>query len=100
MASHTIVLQLPRAVRRRLQRLSLKTRHKVVFRRCQMVLQLATGAHPAAIAVGLGCAVDRLPRATSVSARGRNESEAQKESGATAARDQATRARVGSGADA
>jgi transposase len=62
MASHAIVLQLPRAVRRRLQRLSLKTRHKVVFRRCQIVLRWANGDHPAAIAEGLGCDVSTVYR--------------------------------------
>src|SRR5512141_357734 len=55
MVSQTIVLQLPRPVRRRLCRPSLKTRHKVVFRRCQIVLQLAKGERPAAIAAALGC---------------------------------------------
>lgn len=62
MASHAIVLQLSRAVRRRLHRLSLKTRHKVVFRRCQMVLQLAHGDHPTAIARALGCDVSTVYR--------------------------------------
>ncbi len=62
MASHTIVLQLPRPVRRRLHRLSLKTRHKVVFRRCQIVLQLVNGEHPATIARALGCAVSTVYR--------------------------------------
>ena len=55
MASQTIVLHLPRPVRRRLHRLSLTTRHKVVFRRCQMVLHLANGARPTDIASALGC---------------------------------------------
>ena len=62
MASHAIVLHLPRPVRRRLRRLSLKTRQKVVFRRCQIVLQLATGEHPAAIAATLGCNVSTVYR--------------------------------------
>ncbi len=62
MASHAIVLQLPRPVCRRLHRLSLKTRHKVVFRRCQIVLQLAHGEHPAAIAAILGCNVSTVYR--------------------------------------
>jgi transposase len=62
MASHAIVLQLPRAVRRRLCRLSLKTRHKVVFRRCQIVLHLANGDHPARIAQTLGCDVSTVYR--------------------------------------
>ncbi len=55
MASHAIVLHLARPVRRRLRRLSLKTRQKVVFRWCQIMLQLANGEHPAAIAATLGC---------------------------------------------
>lgn len=55
MASQAIVLQLSRPMRRRLRRLSLKTRHKVVFRRCQIVLHLANGERPADIAMALGC---------------------------------------------
>ncbi len=62
MVSHAIVLHLPRPVRRRLHRLSLKTRHKVVYRRCQIVLQLANGEYPAAIAGALGCAVSTVYR--------------------------------------
>jgi transposase len=62
MVSQTIVLQLPHPVRRRLHRLSLKTRHKVVFRRCQIVLQLAKGERPAAIAVALGCDLSTVYR--------------------------------------
>lgn len=62
MASPTIVLQLSRPIRRRLYRLSLKTRHKVVFRRCQIVLQLANGEQPAAIAGALGCGLSTVYR--------------------------------------
>ncbi len=62
MASHPIVLHLSRPVRRRLRRLSLKTRQKVVFRRCQMVLQLANGEPPAAIALALGCNISTVYR--------------------------------------
>ncbi len=62
MASHAIVLQLPRPRRRRLYRLSLKTRHKVVFRRCQIVLQLANGERPATIAMALGCDLSTVYR--------------------------------------
>ncbi len=62
MVSHAIVLHLPRPVRRRLQRLSLKTQHKAVFRRCQIVLHLAHGEHPAAIARALGCVVSTVYR--------------------------------------
>jgi transposase len=62
MVSQAIVLQLSRPVRRRLRRLSRKTRHKVVFRRCQIVLHLANGEHPAAIAVALGCDISTVYR--------------------------------------
>lgn len=62
MVSHAIVLQLPRPMRRRLQRLSRQTRHKVVFRHCQIVLHLANGEHPAAIAVALACNVSTVYR--------------------------------------
>ncbi len=62
MVSHAIVLHLARAVRRRVRRLSLKTRHKVVFRRCQIVLQLANGEQPASIAAALGCALSTVYR--------------------------------------
>lgn len=62
MVSQTIVLHLPRPVRRRLRRLSLKTRHKVVFRRCQIVLHLAKGERPATIAAVLGCDLSTVYR--------------------------------------
>ena len=62
MASPTIVLQLPRPARRRVRRLSFKTRQKVVFRRCQIVLQLANGEPPGAIAATLGCNVSTVYR--------------------------------------
>ena len=39
-----------------------KTRHKVVFRRCQMVLHLANGEHAAIIAVALGCNISTVYR--------------------------------------
>ncbi|MCL5952485.1 MAG: IS630 family transposase [Chloroflexi bacterium] len=57
MASSTIILHLPRYVRRRLERRSRQTHDKVEFRRCQIVLQWATGEKPEPIAQGLGCAV-------------------------------------------
>lgn len=63
MASQAIVLQVSRPVRRRLQRLSIKTRNKVVFRRCQIVLKLASGEPPANIAAALGCDVSTVYRA-------------------------------------
>ena len=62
MVSLGIVFHLPRAVRRRLKRLSLKTRHKVVFRRCQIVLHLANRESPAAVAKALGCVVSTVYR--------------------------------------
>ncbi len=62
MVSQAIVLQLSRPVRRRLRRLSRKTRHKVVFRRCQIVLHLANGEQPATIAAALGCALSTVYR--------------------------------------
>jgi transposase len=55
MASRTIVLKLSRPMRRRLERLSAKTRNKVVFRRCQSVLRLARGEEPAQVAEALSC---------------------------------------------
>lgn len=57
MASGTSILHLPRSVRRRLERRSAKTRDKVEFRRCQIVLQWAAGQPPEPIAQGLGCAL-------------------------------------------
>jgi len=62
MASRTIVLKLSRPMRRRLTRLSAKTRNKIVFRRCQMVLQLARGEPPEQVAAGLSCAVSTVYR--------------------------------------
>jgi transposase len=62
MVSQAIVLHLPRPDRRRLRRLSRKTRHKVVFRHCQIVLQLASGQRPAHIAAALGCDVSTVYR--------------------------------------
>ena len=57
MASRSIILQVPRSVRRRLERRSAKTRDKVEFRRCQIVLQWAAGHTPKQIAHSLNCAV-------------------------------------------
>jgi transposase len=56
MASHDIIL-LNHGKRKRLQRLAHKTRNKIVFRRCQIILHLAQQAHPTAIAAALGCKV-------------------------------------------
>jgi transposase len=49
-------------MRRRVHRLGVKTRHKVVFRRCQIVLQLANGEPPAAVAKALGCVLSTVYR--------------------------------------
>lgn len=57
MASHSIILHLPRWVRRRLERRCAKTRDKVEFRRCQIVLQWAAGQKPEPIAQSLSCAI-------------------------------------------
>lgn len=62
MVSPAIVLHLVRPVRRRLHRLSRKTRNKIIFRRCQMVLQLANGECPTTIAAALGCDVSTVYR--------------------------------------
>lgn len=62
MASSPIILHLPRRVRRRLQRQSRKTHDKIEFRRCQIILQWATGERPESIAPGLGCSVDTVYR--------------------------------------
>ena len=43
--------------RKRLQRLARQTRNTIVYRRCQIVLRLAQGRHPATIAADLGCHV-------------------------------------------
>lgn len=62
MASSTIILHLPRYVRRRLEKRSRKTHDKVEFRRCQIVLQWATREKPEPIAQGLGCTVSTVYR--------------------------------------
>ncbi len=48
--------------RKRLERLAHKTQNKVVFRRCQIVLQRAQQRHPVAIAAALGCDVSTVYR--------------------------------------
>lgn len=55
MASRKIVLHLSRAARRRIERLSDKTRDKTTFRRCQMVLRTANGEATKTIAEALAC---------------------------------------------
>lgn len=62
MASRRIMLHLPRCLRRRLERRSAKTRDKVEFRRCQIVLQWAAGQRPEQIAPSLNCAVGSVYR--------------------------------------
>lgn len=62
MASHPIILHLPRYVRRRVQRHGAKTHDKVEFRRCQMVLQWAAGKPAEQIAQALGCSVSTVYR--------------------------------------
>ena len=62
MASSPIILHLPRPVRRRLQKWSRKTRDKIEFRRCQIILLCTTGERPQCIAQGLGGSVDTVYR--------------------------------------
>src|SRR5512143_3568985 len=62
MASHPIIHQLPRYVRRRVQRLGTKTPNKVEFRRCQIVLQWAAGQPAEPIAQALACSVSTVYR--------------------------------------
>jgi transposase len=62
MASHQIILALPRGVRRRLRRLRDKTHDKTEFRRCQTLLQWGAGQAPEQIAASLGCAVCTIYR--------------------------------------
>ncbi len=62
MASRSIILELPRGVRRRLQRLRGKTHDKTEFRRCQILLAWAAGRAPEQIATALGCAVSTVYR--------------------------------------
>lgn len=56
MASHNIIL-LNHGKRKRLQRLAHKTRNKIVFRRCRIILDLAQRRHPEDIAATLACNV-------------------------------------------
>lgn len=62
MASQGIVLDVPRATRRRLKRLSHQTGNKTVFRRCQMVLRAAAGESSSAIADALACSHSTVNR--------------------------------------
>jgi len=56
MVSHDIIL-LNHGKRKRLQRLARRTRNKIVFRRCQIILHLAQRRHPEEIAAALECNV-------------------------------------------
>lgn len=62
MASRDIVLDVPRAVRRRLKRLSQQTGSKTIFRRCQIVLRVAAGERASAIAIALACSYSTVNR--------------------------------------
>jgi transposase len=62
MASTRIILKLRRPVQRRIARLAQRTRHKTVFRRCQILLALGRQQTPEAIAVALNCHVSTVYR--------------------------------------
>lgn len=64
MASHDIIL-LNHGKRKRLERLARRTRNKIVFRRCQIILHLAQRHHPEDIAAALGCNVCTVYRTRS-----------------------------------
>lgn len=61
MASKHIIL-LNHSKRKRIQKLAHKTRNKIVFRRCQIILHLAHQRHPNHIAAALGCDVSTVYR--------------------------------------
>lgn len=54
-STHIIILN--HSKRKRIQRLARRTRNKIVFRRCQIILQLSQKRHPEQIAHALGCHV-------------------------------------------
>lgn len=54
-STHIIILN--HSKRKRIQQLARKTRNKVVFRRCQIILHLMQRRHPEQIAQDLGCNV-------------------------------------------
>jgi putative transposase len=62
MAPQPIILSVRRAAQRRIAHLARKTRHKTVYRRCQIILQLAKRARPEEIARGLACDVSTVYR--------------------------------------
>ena len=59
-STHIIILN--HSKRKRLQRLARRTRNKIVYRRCQIILQLAQQRHPQQIASALGCDVSTVYR--------------------------------------
>ena len=61
MVSHEIIL-VNHAKRKRLQRLAVRTRNKIVYRRCQIILRLAARCSPATIAAELACHVSTVYR--------------------------------------
>lgn len=61
MVSKSIIL-LNHSKRKRIRKLAHKTRNKIVFRRCQILLHLAQQRHPNDIAATLGCDVSTVYR--------------------------------------
>ncbi len=61
MVSQRIIL-VNHGKRKRLQRLAQQTRHKIVYRRCQIILRLADGQHPERVASDLSCHVSTVYR--------------------------------------
>lgn len=61
MVSKAIIL-LNHSKRKRIQKLAHRTRNKIVFRRCQIILHLAQRDHPNDIAVALACDVSTVYR--------------------------------------
>lgn len=59
-STHIIILN--HSKRKRLQRLARRTHHKIVYRRCQIILQLAQRRPPKEIASALGCDVSTVYR--------------------------------------
>jgi transposase len=61
MVSEPIIL-LNHGERKRIRKLAQKTRNKIVFRRCQIIMHLAQRDHPHGIAVALACNVRTVYR--------------------------------------
>jgi transposase len=59
-SQHSILLN--HSKRKRIQRLARKTRNKIVYRRCQIVLHLAQHEPPQQIAAALGCDISTVYR--------------------------------------